>query len=162
VDAKQPDKRQHHSNMGCGSSVPPALPASPPKHRADFDAVAPAPTPAPAAESTPEIATDVGPPLTPRASNRPASPEAGTGCTLRLICVNDVYEMDHMPRLKTAIKVGPARYCSLPHSGPFLNSGTRAIKALYVVAGNGPVRWCSPHHHRVPFISRNESQQCDL
>ena len=94
--------QQLQSNMGCGSSVPPALPASPPKHRASFDAVAPAPAAEPAAEPTPATATDAAPPPV---SNEPAEAEAGTGCTLRLICVNDVYEMDHMPRLKTAIQV---------------------------------------------------------
>lgn len=44
-----------------------------------------------------DLAAEAGPPPTP-------ADEPAAGCTLRVIAINDVYELDNMPRLKTAIK----------------------------------------------------------
>lgn len=56
--------------------------------------------------------TKAAPPPTAAVDAAPVAPAAapaaagggGNSCVLRVICVNDVYEMDHMPRLKTAVK----------------------------------------------------------
>ena len=115
--------------MGCGSSTPakavqPSAATKPPSAAA-------AAKPASAAAQTSEpvvsvnlklgadgsVAAEVIPTPTKGAApgatapaptaEAPAAAEVPAGsssaCVLRVICVNDVYELDHMPRLKTAI-----------------------------------------------------------